>query len=286
MVPTAVAFRDPRHGVVGFGCVPVCGTGAIAVTRDGGRTVRVVLRTRSGVRWVGFAGARLHAALDHGRLLESTDGGKTWYRWRSRYGLGASFADARHGLSVAGPIGGGAGPLHLAWTRDGGRTWRVVRSPCAQAVSDNADVSLVTPTRGWVLCEGQGSAGNQAKAVYRTTDGGRRWRAVAEAIYYPRRRDHGGLGSYGYAVGIAFARDGFGVLWETRGTLFVTRDGGRHWVAKPRLVQPEVDFGESAAALAGGRAFVLLSRGAIHRRLIATRDYGRTWLRRRLRRRP
>ena len=73
---------------------------------------------------------------------------------------------------------------------------------------------------------------------------------------------HGGIESYGYPVGAAFTSAGFGILWESRGILYVTRDGGAHWTPKPKVAQPEADFGFGGAVFPGGRAFLLLARGA------------------------
>jgi len=99
------------------------------------------------------------------------------------------------------------------------------------------------------------------------------WRRLAQVGFAPRqRRFAGGLHLYGYPQGIAFARDGTGVLWESRGTLFLTRDGGRHWTPYPQVARPEDDVGLSAAAVAG-HAFALLVRTSLRPvpfRLVAT----------------
>jgi hypothetical protein len=58
----------------------------------------------------------------------------------------------------------------------------------------------------------------------------------------------------------------------------VTRDGGTHWTAEPKVARPELDFGRGAAAFTGGRGFVLLGKGGgTSARLLATADYGRSW---------
>jgi hypothetical protein len=45
----------------------------------------------------------------------------------------------------------------------------------------------------------------------------------------------------------------------SRGTLYLTRDGGYRWKAFPKVAEPEADFALSAAVVPG-RAFALLSR--------------------------
>jgi photosystem II stability/assembly factor-like uncharacterized protein len=193
-------------------------------------------------------------------------------------------------------------------TRDGGRTWKVVfRSPRpvswlgydasgrARAILDDGENiggprwrpervldEPFSPCRSarasfsgdWVLCIGQGSAGSGERAVYRLTQQG--WRRLAWATLGPRLSSHG-ISFAGYAVGIAMARDGFGIIWQSRGPLLVTRDGGSRWIALPKVGVPEVDFGISGAAVRGGVAWVVLARGDVHRRLLETTDDGRTW---------
>jgi hypothetical protein len=204
-LPTAVAFRNPSDGVLGT-------TRDIEVTRDGGRTWKVVFQTPRPVSWIGYdASGRPRAILDDGENV----GG---LRWRPELQLAPEFA------------------------------------PCAN--------SRAVFSGNWVLCIGQGSAGEGRKWAYRTSDRG--WRRC------------GKLPISGYALGIAIAPDGFGLVWESRGTLYVTRDGCAHWTGQSRVAVPEVDFGVSGAAVRGGVGWVLLVRsGAV--RLSQTTDRGRTW---------
>ncbi|HUJ55626.1 MAG TPA: hypothetical protein VLW49_06525 [Gaiellaceae bacterium] len=103
-----------------------------------------------------------------------------------------------------------------------------------------------------------------SKAVYRLGANG--WHRV----------DHG-LSSFGYPVGMAMADNGFGLIWESRGTLYVTRDGGTRWLGEPHVAPPEIDFGLSGVALPHGTGFVLLTRARFRQRLLETTDAGRTW---------
>ena len=135
----------------------------------------------------------------------------------------------------------------------------------------------MAPQLWWIVCEGQGGAGNEDKAIYRTADGGRTWEAgpppsslgTASASMAASR-------SYGYPEGLAFAPDGWGLLTESRGTLYVTRDGGMHFHAEPHVARPETDFAGGAAAFQRRHRLRLAVRQP-HPRLIETHDYGRTW---------
>ena len=74
------------------------------------------------------------------------------------------------------------------------------------------------------------------------------------------------------------AADGFGLIWESRGTLYVTRDDGVHWTGLPKMARPEIDFGVQGIALPHGVGFVILANGGGEkRRLVETTDSGRRW---------
>jgi photosystem II stability/assembly factor-like uncharacterized protein len=281
LVPNAIAFWDADRGLIATGfryCdVGRCEGGTISLTTDGGRTSRVLLRTPAPVTWVAVA-AQGHAwALTAGALLHSTDGGQTWEHLAAVV-QSPSFATAEHGMG----IGCGSARIRstcpwLVATSDHGVHWRHLPSPCEGAIQG---VSLVTPEEGWLLCASQPGAGNQGKSLYRTTDGGARWTRLLD-VQIGGKPD-GGISSYGYPQGITFAANGAGVLWESRGTLYVTVDGGQHWRGLPSVARPEIDFGSSASVVPG-RAFALLSQGnAVFRLVATTRGYEgwrtvRTW---------
>jgi hypothetical protein len=223
--------------------------GSISATTDGGQTSHLLVRTPGPVvriivarprrAWAIVVRACKNESCTHD-LWRSLDAGRTWQvvSPAPEPFYTASFADAAHGLAVTQAHG-------LIITTDGGRTWERLRDPCGS--ESERVVSLVSPRRGWLLCLGQPGAGNQEKALYRTDDAGAHWQRLS-----------GGFG-YGYPRGIAFASDGLGVIWESRGTLSLTRDGGKHWADFPRVSEPEADFGLSASVVVG-RAFALLSR--------------------------
>ena len=242
LVPNAVAFLDRLHGMLGTG-------------------------------WEGCGNRAWHCRLQ-GTISVTSDGGKTWHvvlRAQRPVVAVEYFHDGLYARLDDGKT------LSAA---NGARNWQR-RSPLsfkgycpkgwkAGFTADFVDTNIDIP---WSVCVGQPAAGNEAKAVYRGT------RRVA---FTPLRSPHGssGIAVYGYPAGITGTHGGFGIIWETRGTLYVTDDGGRHWHALPKVARPEIDFGEWADAdvYPYGTAFVLLSNGGSEkRRLLETTDAGHTW---------
>ncbi len=246
------------------------------------RSLRPVLRTSRPVLSLQTIGrTSAIARLGLYTSIRTNDRGRHWHRAQLLYP--ASFATPSVGLGfrthvVADGKGGYVDKTTLLATRNAGRTWSPRPAPCS---STPMLIDLATPNRGWLMCLGPGGAGAQGKLLYRTNDGGRTWQSLVRVLMPgdPRGSDRGhGLRSLGYPQGMSFAPDGFGLMWESRGTLYVTRDGGRHWSSAPKIARPDLDFGEGGAALANGRGFVLLRRGGgLDARLFQTRDYGRTW---------
>ena len=115
------------------------------------------------------------------------------------------------------------------------------------------------------------------RRVLSTRDGGQTWLAGAGATGMNDPKERGGLTIMGYPAGIAFASNGFGLMWESRGTLYVTRDGGTNWKAHSRFAQFDVDFGLGGSAFDNGTGFALYQHDGVSERLIETRDFGRTW---------
>jgi hypothetical protein len=221
-----------------------------------------------GTGWQGCATNRF-GCKPQGTVSLTTDGGATWtvvlrtprpvveVAW-SQGVLSAQYDDGENIRSA-----------------DGGRHWapavasRSLVSPCPASMRAFA-------SGDWLLCTGEGGTGNQSKSLYRFTAKGEK--RIAYTPFVTPGKAYGGISVYGYPQGITMARDGFGIIWEWRGTLYVTRDGGYHWVGLPRVAKPEVDFGMSAAALPHGVGFVILADGgAMKRRLLETTNAGRSW---------
>ncbi len=274
-VPNSIVFWNAHDGLFAADECPratvACNRGVIELTTDGGRTYHVVFRTPGtlDLQTVGSEGAIASTAT--GKAWRTLNRGRTWQRFYSRFTV--DWLNPLVGVRFHSYVAHNHAALAMFVTRDGGRTWQRRRGPCNKTdAAMSASVDFVTPKLWWIVCEGEGGAGNEDKAIYRTVDGGRTWEAGASATI---GRERGGISSYGYPDGLAFAPDGWGLLTESRGTLYVSRDGGTHFHAEPNVARPEVDFAGGAAAFSGGIGYVFL--GEADPRLLRTHDYGRTW---------
>jgi photosystem II stability/assembly factor-like uncharacterized protein len=283
ITPDSFLLWNQHDGLLGVGRCDVahdvhegeCVSGAVERTSDGGRTYHVVFRTRKPIGYLRTVGTNGAVATTYGNHSWLTlDRGRTWRHVPSRPTV--DWLTSRIGVSFRSYAVGNQGELALRVTQDGGRTWERKRDPCQQAIAFDAFADLVTPKQWWVACVGEGGAGNEEKAIFRTRDGGATWQAGAATLAYPKLREHGGISMYGYPEQLAFAPNGFGLLTESRGTLYLTRDGGLHFNAEPKVARPEVDFAGGAAVFAGGIGYVLLAAGP-EPRIVETRDSGRTW---------
>lgn len=207
----------------------------------------------TGYQYSGHAGGTIEA---------TSDGGQTWHVIRRTtrpviaitYFRGAYYAELSNGRLLSGAPGASTFKSHCPGWSGAGYSANIVESPGAKS---------------WSICVGQGAAGNEEKAVYRDT---------TRVAYTPFTGGvaSDGIPSYGYPQGIAGSVGSFGIIWEWRGTLYVSRNGGYTWHGLPKVAVGEVDFGSWATVLGHGVGFVLLERN--HRsRLIETTDAGRTW---------
>lgn len=279
--PNSAVFWSDQRGLLGVGVCRTakfqCGHGAVELTTNGGRTYGVVLRTGTPVVRVQTIGSHDAIALARSHAWRTLDGGRTWHRWDEHPGGSAelswlSWPTAR---IAYGTMLGAHGRVSLLVTKNAARSWTHRKGPCK---ATGVLIDFPTPRDGWLVCVRMLGVGNAEKAVFRTQDGGRTWHEGAAAWGMNHPTERGGLPLLGYPAGIVFAPNGFGLMWESRGTVYVTRDGGNQWQGQPHVARFDVDFGRGAAAFANGTGFVLLGHGGGHpTRLVTTHDFGRTW---------
>jgi photosystem II stability/assembly factor-like uncharacterized protein len=272
-VPESIVFWNTHLGLL---AAEQGKRGVVELTSDGGHSYQVVLHTRRPVYLQTFGHGGAIASTPSGRSWQTLDAGRTWRRISSQ--PAADWLSPRLGVRFHSYVTHGHAALAMLVTHDDGHTWQRRKGPCRKpGIAFGAFADLVTAKSWWVACVGEGGAGNENKAIYRTRDGGRTWEAGAASIVLATRpHAHGGVSTYGYPSGLAFVSSGWGLLTESRGTLYVSRDGGMHFRAEPHVAVPETDFAGGAAAFPGGTGYVILTsfRGA---RLIETHDFGRTW---------
>ena len=289
--PSGVAFWNARLGLivgalapgVAYAPCPAC-KGLIAATRDGGRHWRIVKAT-NGVVATGVSagpgvsvapGGQAWVALQVHEiavgLLHTADWGRTWSETRTRLSS-PSFVSPLEGWAIPESQPPAGTPPYIEHTIDGGATWSSEPIPCPSGDDQVVAANFAAPLDGWVVCVGQPGAGNQPKAILRTTDGGAAWRVVAGVFWHHPAR--GGLSWGGYPNGIEFAGK-HGWLYGDRMSVDRTADGGRAWtptafgrdvdgVLSVSFVDPRLGFALAWGGLAGA---AVLDR---------TVDGGRTW---------
>lgn len=168
-----------------------------------------------------------------GRIVRSSDGGRTWqvqHTVPGAYMEGVEALDTQTVLALGQiPLG----PRFILRTSNGGQTWNDV-SP-SQAVF--MDTDFVDASTGWVV----------GGRIYKTTNGGQGWveQFTPDELLY--------------SVSFGDALRGWAVGWGP--TLLRTTDGGQTWTAQSANAPTNVLFavealGPDVAWIAGGDGFV------------------------------
>ncbi len=177
-----------------------------------------------------FVGADHGWAAGAGRILATSDGGRTWTR---QYAGSAVLSQ----LDFTGTADGWAvGPQALLRTTDGGARWTALGQPRLNgrclAVSS---VHFVSRDLGYAVTDSTGAGGTGAGGqLLRTTDGGVTWGLTA------------GAPDGAQAVCFSTARDGY---LGAPGRVWRTTDAGATW--SPSFTEPPASGGRVAAGTAG-----------------------------------
>lgn len=188
---------------------------------------------------VQFVSARQGWVAGSGRILATSDGGRTWTR---QYGGPESLYQVDF---ISGTHGWAVGPNAVLATADGGKVWTSLPEPCTPVRS----VHFVTPDLGYAVAGGSGvrldggvPATTGAGTLLMTTDGGRNWQPVP--------------GAPAQAQTVCFSSPSDGFL-GTPGRVWRSADGGRHWTVS--FTEPRRS--STAAAGAPGDTTVLECAG-------------------------
>ena len=285
---SGAAFFDADRGIAGgaYG-TPECESGCrgwIETTSDGGKTWTRVKETEGRFVSVTVSGSNDAWAVENEAcayicpaLWRSTDGGRSWTNLGQVNVINPTFVSPNVGFAIGYQRFETNAPL-LA-TSNGGRTWHQVSRPCGKNTYPEWGEypAFVSSTHGWILCNGQPSAGSQSRTLLETTDGGSTWRPIVGTI---GSRSHvGGLGTSGYPEVLFFRPDGTAWIGLGHATISVmrSRDGGRQWDSGTTI---DANGGEvrSMWFLDDAVGYAVISvAGSPADRLIATTDGGLHW---------
>ena len=283
-VPAQLEFADLDHGYLWGGAPGATGTAGLWRTSDGGASWQEaspgpVVSDVSAIGpdvWavVGTCplSARVPAPACPVSLEVSTDAGATWTPAPARppvsedAGLSLSDQDielarittARTYVLSFAPSGAPAASAgRLVYTADGGTTWQTRTDPCPAYFGFGQQVAASGTDDLWMLCASQASSGSQAKALYRSVDGGRSW-SLASAANAPVLSGGvtvpagGGLPAGGYLAPYSLGHDTLAIvsphdawLFPDGAAVFATADGGRTWATVAGLAEAGLVVGGS-----------------------------------------
>lgn len=202
------------------------------------------------------------------KLLQTTDGGKTWRIVREGGDgtfVSPTVVDSLHrfqfinqdvGLTIRNNV--------LRRTVDGGSTWQQTRSIATDDEHIRPSFFFISPTKGWMA----------GKHVYHTEDGGLSWQQMAATPtgdYWHQREISIAPGAADYEPLLWFNTANDGVMAKLDGMVQLTNDGGKTWqyVFDANAILSDVFFIDSS------NGWIVGYDGFVAR----TQDGGRTWTR-------
>ena len=250
--PSEVSFSTPQDGIgIGNADPSMLGGSSILVTRDGGRSWRVLDR-RSDLeelvrasKTVLYAGETTSRGVVPVHLMRSDDDGASWRRVNLPDGVAnlwtVSFTSPSDGL-----LGDQLGRFYT--TRDGGASWTFI----GEAHRNLRGFVMLTAQHGFGVYRVPGARGD----LMETVDGGRTW-----------QRDK----KLSLAWSSALASQGYENVWivqgrsiDTGSAILRSTDAGKTWqrIDLNQTPEPEdfvsaaIGYGEGDRTLDGGRDWV------------------------------
>ena len=267
-VPAQFEFADATHGYLWGGPPTAQGVAPLWVTSNGGRTW-VQAPVGPVVSDVSAIGSNVWAVVGTCPISSlpvtaacpatvdvSLNDGTTWHTTTDppvSEEPGLSVADQDLELARITPlrayvlsfaparVGGGPSAGRLGYTPDGGQSWQTRPDPCPTYFDFGEEMAASGTDDLWMVCASQPSSGSQAKAVYRSSDGGQQWTLTAAAnapvlsgnVSLPAA---GGLPLGGYVSPDSLGHENLAVLtpdaawlFPDRSGVFQTTDGGHTW---------------------------------------------------------
>jgi photosystem II stability/assembly factor-like uncharacterized protein len=144
---------------------------------------------------------------------------------------------------------GGTSLGQIAYTADGGQTWTTRPDPCPMYFDVGQEMAASGTNDLWMVCASPPSSGSQAKALYRSGDGGQQWTLTAAANAPVLSGNTtlaatGGLPVRGYVSPYSLGHENLAVLtpdaawlFPDRSGVFQTTDGGHTWTAVSGLAR-------------------------------------------------
>ncbi|MFN2464296.1 MAG: hypothetical protein ABR573_10400 [Candidatus Dormibacteria bacterium] len=276
----SVASIPAVHIRVSGASVWVFGPG-IYGSHDGGRSWRpqdsraiLSLETSGGSAWAVAGCTRNHSCVPH--LITSTAQADAWADARVQPTTESS-NDAyleRPNVNTAFLVqifdaGKTATRSSLAVTRDGGRSWGMMVSPCP----DPIQVRSLDGRDLWALCTMQGGTGYQPKAVFLSNDGARSWQLRAQSAPDPV----GSIEIGGYARSLVVTSPSAALYGAQRGGVSLSLDQGRTWMSPTTDVPTDSAGVDQLWFVTARQGWALGNFGAGRPTLYGTSDGGHSW---------
>ncbi len=162
-------------------------------------------------------------------LLKSRDAGVTWNEIAIPVTPSFSFTISRPTARDAwiATMTGGPGAAQLFATHDDGMTWKELLHPTGRG--SEAAIFFRTSTDGWLLIGAGPSAGNEAKELFSTRNGGATWTHASGSLERPGAMNPGEVPSYGYVGPVLFTSAQEGWITLFRAGILHSMDAGKHW---------------------------------------------------------